>query len=93
MCEQLDPHTKAQWVRSYGLQISHYVLISVDVALCVSLELCSLHFVALQYYTGEDAMRVDCGSWIRWLSSRARSCADTLLIGDRWERDESTANG
>ena len=31
-------------------------------------------------------MQVDCGSWIRWLASRIRSCADKLGCG--WERDE-----
>ena len=32
-------------------------------------------------------MRVDCGSWIQWLASRTRSCADNL--GGGWEREEA----
>ena len=35
-------------------------------------------------------MQVDCGSWIRWLVCRVRSCADKP--GDGWKK-ESTANG
>ena len=31
-------------------------------------------------------MQLDCGSWIRWLVSRIKSCADKLRGG--WERDE-----
>ena len=41
MHEQLDPETDVQRVRSYGLQILHYLL-SVDVVLCVPLQLSSL---------------------------------------------------
>ena len=32
-------------------------------------------------------MRVDCDSWIWWLVSRVRSCADKL--GGRWEREST----
>ena len=39
--ELLDPETKVQRVRSYGLSILHYLL-SVDVVFCVSSELCPL---------------------------------------------------
>ena len=54
MYELLDPETKVQ------------LFLSVEVVLCVSLELCPLDIIALQYYTGVDAS-TDCGSWIRWL--------------------------
>ena len=33
-----------------------------------------------------ESMQVDCGSWIRWLVSRIRICADKL--GGGWERDK-----
>ena len=48
----LDPETKVQQGRSYALEILHYLL-SVDVVLCVALELLPSD-IALQYYTGED---------------------------------------
>ena len=44
--ELLDPETKAQQVHSCGLQILHYLL-SVEVVLCASLELC--HIAILKY--------------------------------------------
>ena len=31
-------------------------------------------------------MQLDCGSWIRWMVSSIRSCADKL--GGGWERDK-----
>ena len=67
----------------------HYLL---PVVLSLSLELFSLG-IALQYYTGEDDCQADCGSWIRWLVSRIRSCADNL--GGGWGKDEvqRTAKG
>ena len=46
-----------------------------------------------QYYGSTPRrMQVGCGSWIRWLVSRTRSCADKLEGG--WERDkvQRTAN-
>ena len=48
--ELLDPETKVQRVRSYGLSILHSLL-SVDVVLGVSWELLRLD-IALQYYSG-----------------------------------------
>ena len=38
------------------------------------------------YYYTPGRMQVYCGSWIRWLVSSIRSCADKLVGG--WERDQ-----
>ena len=54
-------------VRFYGDTVLHYLL---------SLEVCPLD-IALQSNV-PGWMQVDCGSWIRWLMSRIRSCADKL---------------
>ena len=42
-------------------------------------------FQTLHYSTTPGWTQVDCGSWIRWLVSRIRSCADKL--GGGRERD------
>ena len=75
MYELLDPETKCSGLILRGF-VLHYLLLSVDVVLCLSLELCSLDIALQQYNTGAD--EVDCGSWIRWLVSRVKSCADKL---------------
>ena len=45
-------------------------------------------FEILHYYrsTTSGRMHLDCFSWIRWLVSRIRTCADKLCGG--WKRDE-----
>ena len=58
MYELLDPEAKGQRVRSYGLQILHHLL-SVDVVLCVSLDLCPRYCTTEYYsYTGKDTSRL-----------------------------------
>ena len=81
--ELLDPQTKVQRVRSFGLQIWHNLLF-VDFVVFVSLEL-STSGTALKYFAG-GCKYIYCDSWIRWLVSRIRSCADKL--GGGWESDE-----
>ena len=52
------------WQTQYhdALQIHRFLvlhdLLSVDVVLCVSLELCSLDIALCKHYTGEDACRL-----------------------------------
>ena len=46
----------------------------------------SYFLLILHYSTAPGKMQLDCGSWIRWLLSRIRSCADKL--GGVWKRDE-----
>ena len=62
--------------------VLHYLLLSVDVVLRVSLELCPLD---IYFSTIPGWMQCDCGSWIRWPVGRIRSCADNL--GGGRERD------
>ena len=67
---------------------SHYLLIYVDVVLCVSLELFIQILHCSQYYCTPwhpGRMQVVGGPWTRWLINRIRSCADKL--GGGWERE------
>ena len=82
MYELLDPETKMQ--RSDSTFFVLHYLLSVDVVLCVSSELCPLG-IALHKSTTPGWMQAEYGSWIRWLVSRTRSDADKL--GGGGERD------
>ena len=66
-------------------KVLHYLLLAVDVVVCVSLEVLSLALHHM-YNTTPGRMPVVCGSWIRWLVSRIGSGADKL--GGDWEEDE-----
>ena len=70
------------------LKYIHFVLhhiLSVDVTPSITLELISLYIVHYMYNNTPGRMQVGCGSWVRWLVSRTRSCADKL--GGGRERD------
>ena len=64
----------------------YYLLLSVDVVLRIFLELFSLDVSLEMYCTAPGRMQRVCGSCIRWLVSRIRSCVDKL--GGGWERDQ-----
>ena len=81
------------WARSYPvwpLDVALRPFCRRSPLVSLSLELCPLE-VALQHCTVPARMQVECGSWIRWLGSRTRSCADNLGSGKEIDKVRRTA--